>query len=61
MPQSFVQIRPKWNEIKNSAKKRQEAQILLIPPLMIKICRFDATWVMPQSFVQIRPNWHEME
>ena len=36
-------------------------QILLILPLMIKIYRFDATWVMPQSFVQIRPNWNVME
>ena len=50
MPQSFVHIRPNWNEMEYSAKKRQEtprglkrAQILFIPPLMIEICRFDAT------------------
>ena len=92
MPQTFVQIRPNWNQMEYSAKWTKKgsdfisftfnnsdssyrcymsnatkfrsdssklesngiqckegprglkkAQILFIPPLMIKICRFDAT------------------
>ena len=39
----------------------KKAQILFIPPLMIKICYFDATLVIPHKFVQIRPTWNEME
>ena len=52
-----------WNGIKRQEAPRglNKAQIWFLPPLMIKIYRFDATWVMPQSFVQIRPNWNEME
>ena len=48
MPQSFVQIRPNWNEMENSERQEaprglKEAQILFFQPLMIKIYRFEAT------------------
>ena len=54
----FVQIGIKWNIAPRGIKK---AQILFLPPVLIKIYNFDAKWVMPQSFVHIRPNWNEME
>ena len=56
-----------WNEIFAGVKHQEaprglkNAQIWFLPPLMIKIYHFHATWVMPQSFVQIHPNWNEME
>ena len=62
MPQSFVQIRPNWNEMENSAKRTKiGSDFLAFILLMIEIYHIDGTWVMPQSFVQIRPNWNEME
>ena len=66
MPQSFVQIRPNWNEMEKSEHQEaprglKEAQILFLQHLMVKIYCFDATWVIPQSFVQIRWNWNEMD
>ena len=41
MPQSFVQIRPNWNEMENSAKRTKRGSDFVFSKLMIKIYHID--------------------
>ena len=44
MPQSFVQIRPNWNEMENSAKRTKiGSDFLAFILLMIEIYHIDGT------------------